>query len=195
MRLHAGILLAASLASADESLIGTWMLEDGTDFMTIRDNGTLAWETSIDVETILAPSELGFGDDPDTQETLAALVQGRIVHASVSGTWETRGSRFLTVYQAAEVEGWEELVDDVMEIAAPALETRLEGSDDVEFLVSAYRGLLKSLFSARETFQFGEETFVYWSIEGEVLTLGADVYERAAPTAVKSVSWGELKKR
>ncbi len=195
MRLHAGILLLASLASADESLIGAWMLEGGTDSMTIRDNGTLARETSIDVETILVPSELGFEDDPDIKEALAALIQGRIVYVSLSGTWESRGSRFLTVYQAAEVAGWEELVNDIMEIAAPAIENRQEGSDDTDFLVDAYRGLLKSLFSARETFQFGEETFVYWSIEDEVLTLGGDVYKRVIPTPVKSVSWGDLKNR
>ena len=127
MRLHAGILLAATLASADESLIGTWMLEDGTDSMTIEDNGTLALETSIDVETILMPSELGFEDDPDTEEALAALIQGQIVYVSLSGTWESRGSRFLTVYEAAEVEGWEELVNDIMEIATPAIEGPPQG--------------------------------------------------------------------
>ena len=195
MQLLAGILLVASLASADESLIGTWMLEDGTGSMTIRDNGTLARETSVDVETVLVSSDLGFEDDPDIQETLAALIQGRIVYVSLSGTWESRGSRFLTVYQAAEVEGWEELVDDIMEIAAPAFENRLEGSDNVDFLVGAYRGFLKSLFSAKKTFQLGEETFVYWSIEGEVLTLGGDVYKRVIPTSVKPVSWGDLKHR
>ena len=194
MRLPAGILFLASLASADESLIGTWMLEDGTDSITIRDDGTLAREISIDVETFLAPSDLGFSDSPEIKETLAALIPGRIVHVSLSGTWESRGNRFLTVYQAAEVEGWEELVDDLMEIAGPAMEERLEGSDHVDFLVDAYRGLLKSLFSARETFQFGEETFDFWSIEDEVLTLGGDVYKRVIPTPVRSVSWGQLKK-
>ena len=115
MRLHAGILLVASLASADESLIGTWMLEDGTDSFTIRDNGTFARETSIEVETILVLSEFGFEDEPDIEEALASLIQGRTIYVSLSGTWESRGSRFLTVYRAAEVEGWEELVDEIME--------------------------------------------------------------------------------
>ena len=195
MRLHAGILLAASLASADESLIGTWMLEDGTDSFTIRDNGTFARETSIEVETILVLSEFGFEDEPDIEEALASLIQGRTVYVSLSGTWESRGSRFLTVYQAAEVEGWEELVDEIMEIVAPTIENRQGGSGNADFLIKAYRGLLKSLFSARETFQFGEETFVYWRIEGEVLTMGGDVYKRVTPTPVKPISWGELKKR
>ena len=194
MRLPAVFLFVASLASADESLIGTWRLEGGTDSITIRDDGTLAREISIDVETFLAPSDLGFSDSPEIRESLAALIPGRIVYVSLSGTWESRDSRFLTVYRAAEVEGWEELVDDIMEIAGPAMEERLEGSDHVDFLVDAYRGLLKSLFSPRETFQFGEETYVHWRIEDEVLTLGGDVYKRAIPTPVKSVSWGELKK-
>lgn len=194
MRLSAGILFVASLASADESLVGTWMLEGGTDSITIRDDGTLAREISIDVETFLAPSDLGFSDSPEIRETLAALIPGRIVYVSLSGTWESRDSRFLTVYQAAEVEGWEELLDDIMEIAGPAMEKRLEGSDHADFLVDAYRGLLKSLFSARETFQFGEETSDYWRLEDEVLTLGGDIYKRVIPTPVQSVSWGQLKK-
>lgn len=195
MQLLAGILLVASLASADESLIGTWMLEDGTDSFTIRDNGTFARETSIEVETILVLSEFGFEDEPDIEEALASLIQGRTITVSLSGTWESRGSRFLTVYQAAEVEGWEELVDEIMEIVTPTIENRQGGSDNAAFLINAYRGLLKSLFSARETFQFGEETFVYWNIEGEVLSMGGGVYKRVVPTPVKPISWGELKKR
>lgn len=92
----------------------------------------------------MSPADLGFSDDPEIQETLAALLPGRIVRVSLSGTWQSRGSRFLTVYQGAEVEGWEELVDDDMEIAGTAMEERLEGSEDAAFLVGAYRVLLKS---------------------------------------------------
>ena len=195
MRFPAGILFVASLASADESLIGNWMTEVGTDSISIRDDGTLGREVGIDVENFLAPSDLGFSEDPEIKEAMAALIPGRTVYVSLSGTWESRGSRFLTVYRAAEVEGWEELVDDMMEIAGPAMEERLEGSENADFLIGAYRALLKSLFSPKRTFQFGEETFVYWSIEGEVLTLGGDVYIRVIETLVQPVSWGELKNK
>ena len=41
----------------------------------------------------------------------------------------------------------------------------------------------------------GEETSASWSIENDLLTLGGTVYKMVVPTSVKSVSWGELKRR
>ena len=61
--------------------------------------------------------------------------------------------------------------------------------------MSGYRGLLASLFSVDEAFQIGEETSASWSIDGDRLTLGGKVYKMVVPTAVRSVSWGELKRR
>ena len=190
-------LIFASLAFADESLVGTWEHESGQGTLTIRDDGTIALVTSIDVSDILAPTDLGFNDSPDIEEILAALLQDRSIQVSLAGTWRARGSRLLTTYQTAEVSGWKELVDDVMEVAAPAMEERLEDKDEKTraALIAAYRGLLSSTFSAAETFQIGEETSAYWSIEGDRLTLRGDVYTRTVPTAIRSVSWGELKNR
>ena len=188
-------LLLASLACADESLVGTWGHESGRSLLTIRDDGTIALVTGIDVLDIVAPTDLGFSDTPEVEETLAGLLQGESIQISLTGTWRTHGTRFLTTYQAADVSEWQELIDDIMEIAAPALEARLEGKDeeDITTLISAYRGLLASLFSAEEIFQIGEETFSYWSIEGDRLTLRGEVYTRTVPTAIRPVSWGELK--
>ncbi len=190
-------LLLASLAFADQSLVGTWEHESGQSTLTIRDDGTITLVTSIDAGEILIPTELGFRDNPDVEETLADLIEGRSFQVSLAGTWRVRGSRLLTVYQTADVSGWRELVDDIMEVAGPAIEARHEGSTEEkrDFAVSGYRGLLASLFSVDDTFLLGEETFASWSIQDGLLTLGGKVYKMVVPTSVKSVSWGELKRR
>ena len=187
------MLLLASLAFADEDLVGTWESDSGS--VTIQDDGTITLVTSIDAGEILIPTELGFRDNPDVEETLADLIEGRSFQVSLAGTWRVRGSRLLTVYQTTDVSGWKELVDDIMEVAGPAIEARHEGSTEEkrDFAVSGYRGLLASLFSAYETFKIDEETSAFWSIDGDRLTLGGKVYKMVVPTAVRSVSWGELK--
>ena len=188
-------LIFASLACADEDLVGTWESDSGS--VTIQDDGTISLETNIDSEEILIPSELGFNDHPDVEETLADLLRDRKIQVSLTGTWKVRGSRLGTVYQTADVSGWKELVDDIMEVAGPAIEARHEGSTEEkrDFAVSGYRGLLASLFSVDDTFILGEETFASWSIEDDLLTLGGKVYKMVVPTSVTSVSWGELKRR
>ena len=188
-------LIFASFACADEALVGTWESDSGS--VTIQDDGTISLETDIGSEEILAPSELGFNDHPDVEETLADLLRDRKIQVNLTGTWKTRGSRFVTVYQTAEVMGWDELVDDIMLVVTPIIESRQEGSTEEKraFAVSGYRGLLASLFSASKTFMFGEETSAAWSIEDDLLTLGGKVYKMVVPTSVKSVSWGELKRR
>lgn len=188
-------LIFASFACADEALVGTWKSDSGS--VTIQDDGTISLETGIDSDEILTPSELGFNDYPDTEQTLADLLRDRKIQVHLTGTWKTRGSRLVTVYQTAEVMGWDELVDDIMVVATPIIESRQEGSTEekIAFAVSGYRGLLASLFSVAETFKFGEETSASWSIEDDLLTLGGKVYQMAVPTSVKPVSWGELKKR
>ena len=186
-------LLLTSLAFADEDLVGTWESDSGS--VTIQDDGTITLVTSIDAGEILIPTELGFTDSPNVEETLGTLIQGRSIQVSLTGIWKVRGSRLVTVYQTADVSGWKELVDDIMEVAGPAIEARHEGSTEEkrDFAVSGYRGLLASLFSADETFKIDEETSASWSIEGDQLTLRREVYIRTIPTAIKSVSWGELK--
>ena len=188
-------LIFASFACADEALVGTWNSDSGS--VTIQDDGIISLETDIDSEEILIPSELGFNDHPDVEETLADLLRDRKIQVSLTGTWKARGSRLVTVYQAAEVTGWNELVDDIMLVVTPIIKSRQEGSTEekIAFAVSGYRGLLASLFSVSETFLFGEETYTSWSIEDDLLTLGGKVYKMVVPTSVKSVSWGELKRR
>ena len=188
-------LIFASFACADEALVGTWKSDSGS--VTMQDDGTISLETDVDSEEILTPSELGFNDHPDVEETLADLLRDRKIQVFLTGTWKTRGSRLVTVYQTAEVMGWDELVDDIMLVVTPVIESRQEGSTDEKraFAVSGYRGLLASLFSASEHFKFGEETSASWSIENDLLTLGGKAYKMVVPTSVKSVSWGELKRR
>ena len=187
-------LIFASLACADEDLVGTWESDSA---VAIQDDGTITLVTRIDAGEILIPTELGFTDSPDVEETLGTLIEDRSIQVSLTGTWKVRGSRLVTVYQTADVSGWKELVDDIMEVAGPAIEARHEGSTEEkrDFAVSGYRGLLASLFSADETFKIDEETSVFWNIEGDRLTLGGEVYKMVVPTSVKSVSWGELKRR
>ena len=188
-------LIFASLACADEDLVGTWESDSGS--VAIQDDGTITLVTRIDAGEILISTELGFTDSPDVEETLGTLIEDRSIQVSLTGTWKVRGSRLVTVYQTADVSGWKELVDDIMEVAGPAIEARHEGSTEEkrDFAVSGYRGLLASLFSADETFKIDEETSVFWNIEGDRLTLGGEVYKMVVPTSVKSVSWGELKRR
>ena len=164
--LFLGTLLLASLACADEDLVGTWASDSGS--VTIQDDGTITLVTSIDSGEILIPTELGFTDSPDVEKTLGTLIEDRSIQVSLTGTWKVRGSRLVTVYQTADVSGWKELVDDIMEVAGPAIEARHEGSTEEkrDFAVSGYRGLLASLFSADETFKIDEETSASWSIDG-----------------------------
>ena len=119
-------LIFASLACADEDLVGTWESDSGS--VTIQDDGTISLWTRIDSEEILMVSDLGFNDYPDeVLETFADLLRDRKIQVSLTGTWETRGGRLVTVYQTAEVMGWDELVDDIMEVATPILEKPSRG--------------------------------------------------------------------
>ncbi len=194
MKVTLDFLLLPFLSYADEAFVGTW--QSGSDVAEIGNDGTVVLHTSIEVAEVVTATELGFGEYPDTEEVLAVLLEGRRIHASLAGTWKIRGSRFVTGYQTAETMGWDEIVQDIMDVAGPVIEARLERSsqENRKAMVSAYRELVSSLFSAEETFRIGEEISVAWSFEGDALTLGEAVYNRAGSTAVKSVSWGELKK-
>lgn len=192
------ILLLASLVSADESLVGKWALEGKIDSLEIREDGILVRGIGIDIEEILDSAELGFSDTPDVDEALMNVLHNRSIHVLLRGTWEARGSRFVSVYETADAREWNDLVEEIMEVAGPAMRLRLEDKDEetINALIRAYRGLLASTFSVDETFKIGEEISVSWSIDNNLLTLGGDVYMMVIGTAVMPVvSWGELKNR
>ena len=151
---------------------------------------------------ILNSSEMGIEDYPEAEESLMELLADRTIDISLSGTWEARGDSLYTAYQDAEVTGWDELVDDVMEVITPVIEGRLEGSteDEISGIVSTFRGLLQSWFSVEDAVPFQEERTVSWSVEGDFLykkeledELGPETYRRVVVTAVRPMSWGEVK--
>ena len=123
-------LIFASLACADKAPVGTWESDSGS--VTIQDDGTISLQTQIDSEEILLATDLGFNDYPDVEETLADLLRDRKIQVSLTGTWETREGRLVTVYQTAEVMGWDELVEDIMAVATPVLLSRHEESSEEE---------------------------------------------------------------
>ena len=210
------ILALAIFASshADEALIGTWILESEDQIpvvvtVQLQEDGDLYLVSMFDAVSVLNVEEMDIGDYPEAEESLRELLTGKTINLSISGAWETRGDSLYATYHEAEVAGWDEaevvgwdeIVDEVMEIVTPNIEDRLEGTEeDVSDVVATFRGILQSWFSVDKVAPLGDGVSSAGGVEGDELTLGGDgprpeVYRRVSETAVRPLSWGEVKQQ